>query len=148
MRRCGARALGRWVMPIVLFSACASPQVRTVVVRDARAFEARQGATGAAYGTIINGSDSAEALDSVTSPRSRFVSAHAQRETNGYVTMTPLEHPSIAAHDSVVFSPGGDHLMLEALDRDLKAGDQVPLTFWFHRTGPIRVTATVTPYGS
>lgn len=148
MRRCGAWARGRWVLPIMFLSACASPQVHSVVIRDARAFEARQGGTGAAYVTIINGTDSAEALDSVTSARSRFVSAHAQHETNGYVTMTPLDHPAIAAHDSLVFTPGSDHLMLEDLDRDLKARDQVPLTFWFHRTGPIAVDAMVRPYGS
>ena len=130
-------------------TACARPATpSTVVVRDARAFEAHQGGTGAAYVTIINGTDSTEALDSVTSARSRFVSAHAQRETNGYVTMTPLGHPTIAARDSLVFTPGSDHLMLEDLDRDLKAGDQVPLTFWFHSAGPIAVTATVAPYGS
>ena len=129
--------------------ACGRPPISTqVVVRNARAFEARQGGTGAAYVTIINGTDSTEALDSVTSARSRFVSAHAQRATNGYVTMTPLDHPSIAAHDSLVFTPGSDHLMLEDLDRDLTAGDQVPLTFWFHRAGRIDVTAGVTPYGS
>ena len=133
---------------LVLLGACAAPRVTTVVVRDARAFEARQGGTGAAYVTIVNGTDSAEVLDSVTSARARFVSAHAQRETNGYVTMTPLDHPSIAAHDSLVFRPGSDHLMLEDLDRDLTAGDQVPLTFWFHRTGRLDVTAQVHPYGS
>ncbi len=129
--------------------ACVRPAVpAAVVVRDARAFEARQGGTGAAYVTIINGTDSAEVLDSVTSARSRFVSAHAQRETNGYVTMTPLDRPSIAAHDSLVFTPGSDHLMLEDLDRDFKAGDQVPLSFWFHSTGRLDVTAQVHPYGS
>ena len=134
---------------LFIVTACARPATpSTVVVRDARVFEAHQGGTGAAYVTIINGTDSTEALDSVTSARSRFVSAHAQRETNGYVTMTPLGHPTIAARDSLVFTPGSDHLMLEDLDRDLKAGDQVPLTFWFHSAGPIAVTATVAPYGS
>ena len=141
-RRRGAALL------LAMLGACTGTQVTTLVVRDARAFEAKQGSPGAAYATIINGTDSAEVLDSITSPRSHFVSAHAQRETNGFVTMTPLEHPSIAAHDSLVFTPGGDHLMLEALDQDLKAGDQLALTFWFHRAGPIGVTSKVTPYGS
>jgi len=117
-------------------------------VRDVRAFEAKQGGTAAAYATIVNGTDSAEVLDSISSPRSRFVSAHAQKETNGFVTMTPLDHPSIAAHDSLVFTPGSDHLMLESLDRDLTSGDQLPLTFWFHRAGPIQASAIVRPYGS
>ena len=134
---------------VVALVACATPAApASVLVRDARAFEAKQGGTAAAYVTIVNGTDSAEVLDSISSPRSRFVSAHAQKETNGFVTMTPLEHPTIPPHDSLVFTPGSDHLMLESLDRDLAVGDQLPLTFWLHRTGPISVTAKVTPYGS
>jgi copper(I)-binding protein len=137
------------VLAIVSMLACSrSSAPARVAVREARAFEAKQGGPGAAYVTIINGTDSAEVLDSVTSPASHFVSAHAERETNGFVTMTPLDRPAIAAHDSLVFAPGADHLMLEALDRDLTAGDQLPLTFWFHRAGPQQVVAKVTPYGS
>jgi copper(I)-binding protein len=118
------------------------------VVRDARAFEARKGGTAAAYVTIVNGTDSAEVLDSVTSTLSPALSLHDERESNGLVTMVPLEHPTIVAHDSLVLHPGGAHLMLEELSRDLKGGDQLPLTFWFHRAGPISATAKVTPYGS
>ena len=62
--------------------------------------------------------------------------------------MTPLERPTIAPHDSLVLAPGGDHLMLEGVDRELKAGDQVPLVFWFHHAGRIEVSAQVSAYGS
>jgi copper(I)-binding protein len=150
-RRTVAWPHGRTVLSLLLAGAVACGRAAApaaLVVRDARAFEAKQGGAGAAYGTIINGTDSAEVLDSVTSPVSRFVSAHAERETNGFVTMTPLDRPAIAAHDSLVFAPGGDHLMLESLERDLPPGDHLPLTFWFHRAGPISVSAKVTPYGS
>ena len=119
-----------------------------VQVRDARAFEALQGGTGALYATIVNPTDSAEVLDSVTSPASPLISAHESRETNGIVTMVPLEHPRIAARDSLVFTPGAAHLMLEDLPHDLKSGESVVATFWLHRTGPIQVTAVVRPYGS
>jgi periplasmic copper chaperone A len=120
----------------------------TLMVRDARAFEARIGATAAAYATIVNGSDSADVVDSVTTLVARFASMHSQREQNGFVTMTPLDRPPIAARDSLVLTPGGDHLMLEGVDRELKAGDRVPLTFWFHRAGRIEVAAKVSAYGS
>ena len=131
---------------VTVCSACAHGH--GVEVRDARAFDALQGGTGALYATIVNPSDSAEQLDSVTSPVTPRVTAHDSREMNGMVSMVPLDHPVIPAHDSLVFTPGAAHLMLEDLPRDLKAGDTVMATFWLHRTGPVAVEAIVRPYGS
>jgi len=147
-RRSGGRAVGR--SAILAFVAITAGCLRShsVVVREARAFEALKGGTGALYATIVNPTDSAEQLDSVTSPASPLISAHDSREANGIVTMIPMEHPLIAAHDSLVFTPGAAHLMLEDLPRDLKSGDSVTATFWLHHAGPIRVTAIVRPYGS
>lgn len=147
-RRSGGRAVG-W-SAILTFVAIIAGCLRShgVVVRDARAFEALKGGTGALYATIGNPTDSAERLDSVTSPASPLVSAHDSREANGIVTMIPMEHPLVPAHDSLVFTPGAAHLMLEELPHDLKAGDSVTATFWLRHAGPIRVTAIVRPYGS
>lgn len=119
-----------------------------LVVRDARAFEARMGGTAAAYVTIVNGTDSADVVDSVTTPLAPAASMHAQQESNGLVTMTPLDRPVIGAHDSLVLAPGGNHLMLEGVTREFRAGDSIPLTFWFQRAGRIEVSAGVSAYGS
>ncbi len=142
--------LGAWGLAIGMAAGCTSsaPAARGVTVREARAFEARVGATAAAYATIINGTDSADVLDSVTTRVARFTSLHAQREQGGFVTMTPLARPTIPPHDSLVLRPGGDHLMLEGVDRTLAAGDEVPLVFWFHHAGRIEVVANVSAYGS
>jgi copper(I)-binding protein len=118
-----------------------------VVVRDPFAFEAKVGATGALYAVVVNGTDSAETLDSITSTVG-FVSMHDQVPSNGMVTMVPIDRPVIAAHDSLVFEPGARHLMLEGQLRDLVAGDSVDLAFWFTRRGDVRVIAVVRPYGS
>ena len=122
--------------------------MKELVVRDAYAFEAKQGGTAAAYAVIVNGLESAEVLDSVTSSAARFTSAHAQSESNGFVTMTPLERPSIPANDSLVLRPGGNHLMLEGLVRTLVPGDTLTITYWFFRAGPRPVLTTVRAYGS
>ena len=118
------------------------------MLRDARAFEAKHGSTAAAYFTLVNHSDSADVLDSVTTRVARFASLHGQKTENGFVTMTPIDRPTIAAHDSLVLQPGGAHLMLESVDRDLTAGHQLPLTLWLHRAGRIEASAIVRPYGS
>lgn len=117
-------------------------------IREPRAFEALRGGTGAFYATIVNSTDSADQIDSLTSPVSPIVSAHDSREVNGLVTMIPLEHPTVLAHDSLVFAPGSAHVMLEGLTRELKSGDSLQITFWLHRAGARIVTAVVRPYGA
>ena len=151
MRRTGARAHGRTAIPLLgLLLACSGGTAipPKVVVRDAFAFEAPSGGTAAGYAVIVNGTDSADVLDSISTPSARSATAHGTKQENGLVSMVPLEAPVIAAHDSLVFQPGGSHLMLEDLLGDLKDGERLVLVFWFHRAGRIAVDAMVRPYGS
>jgi hypothetical protein len=96
----------------------------------------------------MNGTDSTDVLDSITTPAAQVTSAHGTREVNGLVSMFPLDRPMIPARDSLVFQPGGSHLMLEGLAGDLKDGERLELVFWFHRAGRMAVDAMVRPYGS
>lgn len=146
--RTGARTHGRAFLVAVgaTMLGCTSP--RRVEVRDLRAFEALKGGTGALYATLVNATDSAERLDSVTSPAAPRITAHDAREENGLVVMTAMSDVTIGAHDSLAFVPGAAHLMLEDLPAALTAGDTLPVTFWFRRAGPLRVTARVRRYGS
>ena len=149
MRRWGAGALGRWGVLLVAAGCGGSTQAPgRVVVRDAFAFEAPSGGTAAGYAVIMNDTDSADVLDSVTTPSARTATAHGTKQENGLVSMVPLDAPTIAAHDSLVFRPGGAHLMLEDLFGDLKDGERLVLVFWFHRAGRTAVDAMVRPYGS
>lgn len=117
-------------------------------MREAFVFEAAAGGTAAGYAVIRNGTDTLDRLDSVTTTAARSVTAHDTRQVNGLVTMVPMERPAIEAHDSLVFQPGGAHLMLEELTGDLKDGDRLALIFWFSRAGRIPVDAMVRAYGS
>ena len=149
MKRWGAAALGRWGVFLVAAGCGGSTQAPgRVVVREAFVFEAPVGGTAAGYAAIVNGTDRADVLDSVTTPAARITTAHGTRQVNGLVSMVPLDHPAIAAHDSLVFQPGGSHLMLEGLTADLKDGERLVLVFWFHRAGRLPVDAMVRPYGS
>jgi len=143
---------GRTVALVLMLAACTGKEppvvVKDLVIRDAYAFEAKKGGTAAAYAVIVNGRDAADVLDSATSSAARFTSAHAQSESNGFVTMTPLERPTVATGDSLVFRPGGNHLMLEGVTRPLAAGDTLTITYWFMNGGPRAVLTTVRAYGS
>lgn len=149
MKRPGGRAVRRSIALLLVLAACSGgPAIPAeVVVRDPYAFEAKQGGTAAAYVVIVNGTDSTETLDSIVS-MAGFVSMHTQSESNGMVSMVPVERPTIPAHDSLVFSPGVRHLMLEGYLQDLVAGDSIDLTFWFAKRGDVRTVAVVRPYGS
>ncbi|HTK56383.1 MAG TPA: copper chaperone PCu(A)C [Gemmatimonadales bacterium] len=151
MRRRGAETSSRRVLLVLAaVLGCTAPAAAPgrVVVRDAFAFEAPSGGTAAGYAVIVNGTDSADVLDSVSTPSARSATAHGTKQENGLVSMVPLNAPVIAAHDSLLFQPGGSHLMLEDLLGDLKDGERLVLVFWFHRAGRIAVDAMVRPYGS
>jgi periplasmic copper chaperone A len=49
----------------------------------------------------------------------------------------------IAAGETVNLAPGGNHVMLEQLTRPLKAGEKIPLTLNFERSGARQVEAQV-----
>jgi len=151
-RRTSARTDRRTVALVLMLAACGGketpPAVKDLVIRGAYAFEAKAGGTAAAYAVIVNGRAAADVLDSVTSTAARFTSAHAQSESNGFVTMTPIERPTVALGDSLVFQPGGNHLMLEGVTRALVAGDTLTIMYWFQNAGPRAVLTTVRAYGS
>jgi copper(I)-binding protein len=140
---------GAWALAL---AGCAGGEVpvaaKELTVRDAYAFEAKAGGVAAAYAVIVNGRDSADVLDSITSTAAGSTTAHASVEADGLVTMTPLERPSIPAHDSLVLQPGGNHLMLEGVVRTLVPGDTLTITYWFRLGGPRPTLTTVRPYGS
>ncbi|MCK4899380.1 MAG: copper chaperone PCu(A)C, partial [Anaerolineales bacterium] len=49
----------------------------------------------------------------------------------------------VPARGQVELKPGGLHIMLIGLSRDLKAGDQVSLSLGFEKSGEIKVEAEV-----
>ena len=57
--------------------------------------------------------------------------------------MRPVEAIDVPAKGSVKLMPGGFHVMLIGLNRDLKLGDTVDVTLQFEKAGAIKVTATV-----
>ena len=146
--RSGGQAVRRSVLFLLAAAASGCGRGQGIEIHDARAFEALKGGTGAVYATLVNPTDSADRLDSVTSPASPAISAHDSREVNGLVTMVPMDHPEIPAQDSLVFTPGAAHLMMEDLPRALNVGDTLAVTFWLHRSGPRVLTVRVQRYGS
>ena len=129
-------------------SSSASPVAVTdeaVAARDAWIRAADEGGLSAAYLTISNGSEADDALVDVSAPDvATSVSLH--ETTTGDDGMTGMHHtPSIAvpAGGTVALEPGGYHVMLEGLQRNLVAGETVRIVLTFERAGPLTVDALV-----
>jgi copper(I)-binding protein len=59
------------------------------------------------------------------------------------MAMTPVDSIDIKAGSSLVFAPGGYHVMLKGLVKPLVAGQTFPLTLTFAKAGKRTVTITV-----
>ena len=142
-----------FVLLAVALVACGSPGTASstpapggsLVVHNAWIRAANEGGLTAAYLTIVNGSATDDALLSVGAPHlAASVSLH--ETTTGDDGMTGMHHaPSIAipANGTVALAPGGYHVMLEGLQRDLVAGETVQLALVFAQAGPVTVDAQV-----
>ncbi len=130
------------------------PAASAVVVSDAWSRPALQGDTGVVYTTIRVAN--ADAVVGATSPLASRVELHeSMTEKSGAMagmsgmgamdvtSMHPVARLPIPAGGTVRLKPGGYHLMLVGLRRDLKAGMRIPFTVRFARAGLVRATATV-----
>jgi copper(I)-binding protein len=68
------------------------------------------------------------------------VQMHTTKVENNGTTMRPLNGITIAADDQIIFKPGGNHLMVRGLPRDLKS---IPLTMQFEHGASLETTFTV-----
>nr|WP_246386882.1 copper chaperone PCu(A)C [Litorivivens lipolytica] len=85
--------------------------------------------TTAAFFTVTNPSDEVWSLTRVHSPAAGSVEIHEHINRGGTMQMRQLMALDIPAGESVVFAPGGLHLMLIGLTKPLREGDEVSLQF-------------------
>lgn len=90
------------------------------------------------YLTLTNTGSEPDRLISLTAPVSDEASIHEMAETDGVMTMRPLDNGlPIGAGETVVLEPGGLHLMLMGLKAQLVEGGTVDLTLTFEKAGTI-----------
>ena len=97
----------------------------------------------AAYMHISNHSHQMLRLIGASSPIAGKVTLHNSGKKNGMMRMMAMDAIEIASHDTVMFSPGGLHLMLEKLKKPLKAGAHVDITLLFADDKHVTVHAPV-----
>jgi copper(I)-binding protein len=98
---------------------------------------------GAAYVTVHNQGTTPDALVRATSDAAHTVELHEVVNDSGVMRMRPIEKLPIPPGATVRLEPGGYHVMLLGLTRDLKPGDTVTVDLTFERAGTITVTAPI-----
>lgn len=101
------------------------------------------GVNSAIYMTIQNPGATADRLIKAQSEAAQTVELHTMAEENGLMKMHPVEAVDVPAQGEAVLKPGGFHVMLLGLTRDLKVGDKVTVTLTFEQAGAITVEAEV-----
>ncbi|MCG7570567.1 hypothetical protein FIU82_13115 [Pseudoalteromonas sp. THAF3] len=83
------------------------------------------------YLTLMNHSDHDRVLKKVEIETLGRVEIHTHEHKNGMMQMRKLEELQVPAHQTLVFQPGGLHLMLFAPSQKLVAGEQLKMTLYF-----------------
>ncbi len=111
--------------------------------RRAPALGGHGGANGAVYVTIRNDGAEGDALVAAASDAAARGELHEAVKEGDVMKTRPLPKFDVAAHGRMEMKPGGHHIMLLGLKRDLKPGDRVTVTLTFEKAGPMSVEAPV-----
>ncbi|BAJ62902.1 copper chaperone PCu(A)C [Anaerolinea thermophila] len=135
--------LGLFLSVILLMSACASRQ-SNLTIQDPWARLGVAGGNSAIYLKIENATKEDDALISASCDAAMMTELHmTQMMDDGTMKMEPQEKISIPAGQTVELKPGGLHIMLMNLKKDLKTGDTLNLKLKFEKSGEIEVSVPV-----
>jgi periplasmic copper chaperone A len=105
----------------------------------------RAAATGnsAAYMVLRNGGDAVDRLLKVESDVADAVELHKSTMDGSIMKMSPVENIEIPAKGQAKLEPGGLHVMLIGLKRELKPDEKIKLKLQFEKAGVQEVDAVV-----
>ena len=107
---------------------------------------AKGGQNSAVYFTISNQGQNSDQLISANSQVCKKVEIHDHiSETNEdgieIKKMRPVKNITINGGEKVALAPGGLHVMLLVLNRNIDENDGIPVTLTFAKSGSVRVMA-------
>jgi copper(I)-binding protein len=98
---------------------------------------------GAVYVLIENRGTEPDALLAATSDAAATAELHETRLEGGVMRMHPLPRVDLPPGGRIEMKPGGYHIMLLGLTRDLHAGDTVAVRLRFEKAGERMIEAPV-----
>jgi periplasmic copper chaperone A len=103
----------------------------------------KSAANGAVYMTVTNRGATGDAIVAAASDAARAVELHEVKNDGGVMAMRPVARMDVPAGGQLQLKPGGYHVMLLGLTRDLNAGDMVKVTVTFEKAGPMTIAVPV-----
>lgn len=97
----------------------------------------------AAFMTLNNADNAAHTLVSAKSPAADLAELHTHINDNGVMRMRRVDGFTVPARGSTELKPGGRHLMLIGLHRQLAPGDEIDLSLVFEDGSETRLRAPV-----
>ena len=127
----------------ILLSACGTAATGDIEVHDPWVRPTAQGENAAVYFQIHNHSNSADELISASSNVSDNVEIHESKMENDVMTMNMVSSIPLGAGEEVNFAPGGYHIMMVGINKELKAGDHIGVILHFKNHEDIVINVTV-----
>ena len=127
-------------LAFLTFISSPGPKIK---IENAWVRPAAAGMNSALYFNMTNESTLADTLYKVTSASAELVQLHESINDNGLMQMKEVKSVAVGGKQTVKFAPGGYHVMLIKLKRDLKVGQKINFYFYFKRAGRIRISAEV-----
>lgn len=132
---------------VLMLPSAVAAQSGPIEVQQVWSRAAPQGHTGALYLTVTD-KGAADRLIGVETPVADRAELHESKMENGVMTMRPVDSLPVAPGKPLTLKPGGLHVMLMGLNRNLNEGDRFPVTLRFANAGTIEATAMVSKAGA
>ena len=100
-------------------------------------------ANSAVYAMLVNSGNAPDALVRAACEAAAKTEIHESYLEAGMMMMREVRKIDVPAGHKVEMKPGGYHLMLLGLKRDLKTGETIGVTLEFEKAGKIPVIATI-----
>jgi copper(I)-binding protein len=146
LRRYAPRNDGKWAALAalaLLLAGCGERKPDGIAVSKAWVrLPAVKGEAGAAYFTIEGGAEGTR-LTGISSPMASRIELHESMEHGGMSAMRALKAVEFDYRRRIQFAPGGKHAMLFGINKAVKPGASIPLTFAFDTAPPVTVDAEV-----
>jgi hypothetical protein len=127
----------------LLVGGCAAPSGEGLDVRDAWTRPAAQGGNGAVYFVIENHSSETQEMIGVEADIAEAVEMHQSQMSGDVMEMHQMESVSVEPGAKLNFEPGGLHVMLIGLKKELRLGEEIELTLHFANDREIQVIVPV-----
>lgn len=130
-------------MPTPNVQATPVAYIKNIGLIDPWARTGTKGDNSASY-LVMNNGGAADTLISVSGDIAASIELHTVENTDGVMKMKQVDG-GIAIPENTIQSlqPGGFHIMMIGLSRDLSAGDTFDLTLTFANAGDVTITVTV-----